>query len=74
MSRKRWKDLSPRTRRVIISVGTVEGMLKSAALYDLARRPARQVRGPKLAWVAAITLINSFGAVPVVYFVRGRRQ
>jgi hypothetical protein len=74
MAGKRWKDLSPRTRRAIIAAGTAEGALKIAALIDLARRPSDQVRGSKLRWAAAIALVNSLGAVPVSYFVRGRRR
>jgi hypothetical protein len=73
-TRKKWKDLSPGTRRLVIAVGTVEGALKIAALVDLAWRPASQVRGSKVAWAAAITLINSLGAIPIVYFIRGRRR
>jgi hypothetical protein len=73
MARKKWKDLSPRARRLIIAGATVEGAVKVAALIDLARRPARQVRGSKLGWAVAITLVNSAGAVPIAYFTRGRR-
>lgn len=72
MARKRWHDLDPRLRRVIIGAGAVEGALKLAALIDLARRPAREVRGSKARWAVAVTLINSAGAVPVAYFLRGR--
>lgn len=70
--RQRWSDLSPRTRRFVIVAGAVEGALKAAALVDLARRPASQVRGSKVRWVVAIIVINSAGLVPVAYFVRGR--
>ncbi|HJQ03393.1 MAG TPA: DUF5652 family protein [Jatrophihabitans sp.] len=68
----RWHDLSPRARRLILAIGTVEGILKIAALIDLARRPASQIRGSKLRWAVSITLINSAGAVPILYFLRGR--
>jgi hypothetical protein len=71
--RTKWKDLSPRTRRLLSVAATVEGALKVAALIDLKRRPATQVRGPKWAWALAITVANSAGLVPVLYFVRGRR-
>ena len=37
MGRKRWSELSPTTRRLIIVGATVEGALKSIALIDLAR-------------------------------------
>jgi hypothetical protein len=70
---KKWSDLSPRTRRVVAVMAALEGAVKVAALVDLARRPATQVRGSKAAWATAIVLVNSAGAVPVAYFLRGRR-
>lgn len=70
---KSWQELSPRARKLIIAAAATEGALKVAALIDLARRPANRIRGSKLRWALAITLINSVGAVPIVYFVRGRR-
>ena len=74
MATKTWKDLSPRTRRLLVLGASVEGLLKAAALADLARRPAGEVRGRKRWWVPAIALSNSLGAVPVAYFVWGRRR
>jgi hypothetical protein len=74
VQRRRWQDLDPRFRRLIIAGAVVEGMLKTAALIDLVRRPSGQIRGPKLGWAAAIVLVNSLGAVPITYFVRGRRH
>jgi hypothetical protein len=71
---KRWQDLSPRTRRFVVVAGVIEGSLKIAALIDLARRPASEVRGSKPRWAAALVLINSVGAVPIAYFARGRRR
>jgi hypothetical protein len=74
MTKKKWSDLSPRARRTIIAVGAGEGLLKVAALVDLARRPATEVRGSKVRWALAVTLVNSVGLVPVAYFVYGRRR
>ena len=74
VAKRTWSELDPRIRGVIIVVGALEGILKLAALIDLARRPAHEVRGPKTYWAVAITLINSIGAVPIAYFVRGRRE
>lgn len=71
--KKQWSDLSARTRRLIVIVAAVEGVLKIAALVDLARRPASAVRGRKAAWAVAVALANSAGAVPIAYFARGRR-
>ena len=68
----RWSELSPKTRKLIIAAGTVEGVLKIAALIDLARRPSERVRGSKRKWAAAILVVNSAGALPIYYFVRGR--
>ena len=70
---KKWGELNPRTRQVLIAGAAFEGTLKLAALIDLARRPAAGVRGSKRLWALAIVLINSVGAVPITYFVRGRR-
>ena len=51
----------------------VEGVLKIAALVDLKRRPAAEIRGRKWVWATVITLANSVGVVPVGYFLLGRR-
>jgi hypothetical protein len=74
MVKKRWDELSPRSRRLILAGGVFEGVLKLAALIDLARRPAGEVRGSKLRWALAVTLINSVGGAPIAYFAYGRRR
>jgi hypothetical protein len=74
MANKAWETLSPRSRRLIITGGAFEGLLKFAALIDLARRPASEIRGSKVRWALAVTLINSIGAVPIAYFAWGRRR
>lgn len=74
MSRRRWSDLSPRTRRAIAVAGTVDAGLKVWALRDLRRRPAEQVRGPKSAWAAALVLVNGAGVGPLGYYLLGRRR
>jgi hypothetical protein len=74
MARRRWNDLSPRTRRLIIVGGAVDGALKVAALADLARRPSADIRGSKVGWAAAIIVVNSAGVIPIVYFRRGRHR
>jgi hypothetical protein len=73
-ARKQWSDLSQRTRRLLIGAAVAEGILKVAALVDIKRRPASQVRGPKWLWATVVTVVGSAGVVPVSYFVVGRRQ
>jgi len=73
MTKRRWSDLSGRDRKLIIAGAAFEGALKVAALLDLKRRPAAEVRGSKLAWASALVLINSVGAAPMAYFKFGRR-
>lgn len=70
----KWNDLDPRVRRAIVIGGAAESALKIAALVDLKRRPSADVHGPKIGWAAAIALINSVGAVPILYFRYGRRR
>ena len=73
VAKEKWDELSPRARRLIVAGGVVEGVLKVAALVDLARRPADEVRGSKVRWALVVTFANSFGLVPLTYFLRGRR-
>jgi hypothetical protein len=73
-ARRQWSDLSQRTRRLLIGAAVAEGMLKVAALIDLKRRPATQVRGPKWIWATVLVLVGSAGVLPISYFVLGRRE
>jgi hypothetical protein len=72
-ARRQWSDLDERTRRLLIAAGVAEGILKVAALIDIKRRPAGQIRGPKWLWATVITVVGSVGVVPVSYFLFGRR-
>ena len=73
-ARRQWSNLSQRTRRLLTIAAVAEGILKLAALIDLKRRPASQVRGPKWAWATVVTVVGSAGVLPVSYFLFGRRQ
>jgi hypothetical protein len=72
-ARRQWSDLSVGTRRLLAITAVAEAILKLAALIDLKRRPASQVRGPKWVWATAVTVVSSAGVVPISYFVLGRR-
>jgi hypothetical protein len=73
-ARKQWSQLSERNRRLLIAAAVAEAILKVAALIDIKRRPASQIRGPKWLWAAVVAVVSSAGVVPVSYFVFGRRQ
>ena len=73
MLARRWADLSDRERRWILFSSICDGVLKIAALVDIKRRPADQIRGSKTVWATAVVLVNSVGVVPLAYFVLGRR-
>ena len=74
VARRQWSDLSQPTRRLLAITAVAEGILKLAALIDLKRRPASQVRGPKWLWATVLAIVSSAGVVPISYFIFGRRQ
>jgi hypothetical protein len=73
-ARRRWSDLSVRTRRLLIAAAVADGALRVAALIDIKRRPASQIWGRKRVWAAAMAVISSAGVLPISYFVFGRRR
>jgi hypothetical protein len=68
-----WSGLSGRKRVLVVLAGVADASLKAVAFTDLKRRPAEQVRGPKLLW-AAMVLINSGGVTSLAYLIFGRRR
>ncbi|HWV86351.1 MAG TPA: PLD nuclease N-terminal domain-containing protein [Capillimicrobium sp.] len=70
-AKKQWSDLSPGQRAAIVGAGIVQVGLLVAALVDIRRRPAKQINGPKGAWVAA-SFVNYAG--PLAYFAFGRKR
>ena len=71
MSNKRWGDLSSTQRKAVVLSGVVQLGLLVAALADIYRRPAREIRGQKRLW-AAVAFVNYVG--PISYFLFGRRR
>lgn len=69
--RKQWSDLTDREKVAIIAAAGVQLTLATAAWWDLAHRPAAQVRGPKAAWALGIA-VNFVG--PIAYFAVGRQR
>jgi saccharopine dehydrogenase (NAD+, L-lysine-forming) len=70
-SKKQWNDLSPQKQLTISLVGLVQVALLGAALVDIRRRPAEQIKGSKKLWTL-VAFINFVG--PITYFVIGRKR
>jgi hypothetical protein len=75
---KKWDELSqPEKSMAVMSfagqavVAMVQVGLLIAALLDLRKRPAEQIKGRKLAWFF-IVFINWVG--PISYFIFGRKK
>jgi hypothetical protein len=68
--KKRWGDLSAAQKGAIALSGAVQLALL-AALVDIYRRPAGEIRGGKRLWVAA-AFVNYVG--PISYSLFGRRR
>jgi hypothetical protein len=69
-TKKRWGDLTPARRAVVVVLGGVQLALQAAALWDLRRRPDRELRGSRRWWTAA-SFVNVVG--PIAYLAFGRR-
>ncbi|HWK27575.1 MAG TPA: PLD nuclease N-terminal domain-containing protein [Solirubrobacter sp.] len=69
--KQRWSDLPPSRRVAVVIAGTIQVSLQIAALVDIRRRPAEQIKGRKATWVA-LSFVNTLG--PLAYFKFGRRR
>lgn len=70
VTKRKWSELTPVQRATIAVVGFVQILLLAAALFDLRRRPAEQIKGNKKLWTLA-AFINFVG--PLAYFLFGRK-
>ena len=68
--KKRWSDLSPRQQKATAGLGIAQVALCVAALADIRRRPAEEIKGSKPIWVA-LSFVNTLG--PLAYFLFGRK-
>ena len=71
MSAKTWSELGRKSRLLIVAGGVAEFSLLAAALIDIRRRPADQIRGSERLWTA-FAFVSFVG--PLSYFTFGRRQ
>jgi hypothetical protein len=70
-TQKRWRDLTSMQKRGITILGIIQVSLLGAALWDIRRRPAEQIRGSKWLWTM-VAFINYVG--PLAYFIVGRKR
>ena len=71
IDKPKWRDLST-GRRIALALSTLVQMaLLGAALWDIRRRPAEEIRGPKPMWTA-LAFVNFVG--PIAYFAFGRKR
>jgi Phospholipase_D-nuclease N-terminal len=66
----RWNSLTGPQRVAVVGGGLAELALTTFALLDLVRRPARELRGSRVAWILACA-VQPFG--PPAYLIWGRR-
>jgi hypothetical protein len=70
---KNWRDLTAREKAPLLLRGIVQSALLAAALLDIYRRPAEEIKGSKWLW-SAMAFANFMGIGPIAYFVFGRRR
>ncbi|MEP7090816.1 MAG: PLDc N-terminal domain-containing protein [Nocardioidaceae bacterium] len=70
MAKKKWSEMSPVQKRMIVVAAAAEAVVTTVAARDLAKRPPEQVRGPKLVWGLLLS-VQPVG--PIAYLVAGRR-
>ncbi len=70
MKSKSWQDFTPAQRLSMMLQSVVQVSLLIAALRDLHRRPAEQIKGSKKLWTALV-FVNYVG--PIAYFLFGRK-
>ena len=69
--KKQWSELSQGQKAAVVAGITVELVLTTVALVDLARRPRAAVRGPKAIWALGC-FVQPIG--PLAYLAMGRRS
>ena len=69
--KKKWSELSPRARVLVVLVAVVQVGLLAAAQWDIQHRPQKQINGPKRLW-RVVSLVNFIG--PLAYFGFGRKR
>lgn len=71
MERKSWANLTEQQKRTLSGAMSVQIVLLTLALIDIARRPKSDIKGSKPVWVL-VSFVNFAG--PVSYFIFGRKK
>ena len=71
MQQRQWKDLPAGRQRRLIITGLVQLTLTSLTLWDLAHRPASQIKGNKRLWTV-LAFVQPVG--PLAYLLFGRKR
>ncbi len=66
----KWQDMTNGQRAGILLAAVVQIALLAAALRDIRKRNAEELRGSKMMW-RAISFVNFIG--PITYFALGRK-
>lgn len=69
--KKKWSELAPLQKIVIILMGFLQFTLLGLAIFDLSKRTPEQLNGSKPMW-SVLVFINYFG--PIAYFIFGRKN
>jgi len=70
---KSWSDLTARERIPFVARGIIQVALLAAALADIYRRPAEEIRGSRWLW-SMVALVNFMGIGPICYFAFGQKR
>ena len=70
---KKWSELTAREKAPFVLRGIIQLALLAAALADIHRRPAKEIRGSKWVW-SVVAFVNFMGIGPIAYFLFGRKR
>ncbi|MDO5677031.1 MAG: hypothetical protein Q4G35_05935 [Propionibacteriaceae bacterium] len=73
-AKKKMQDLPGWVKALLGVFGALDVVLRVLAVMDAAKRPDDELNGPKKVWLPALSVVSSFGLLPAVYFLLGRRD
>jgi hypothetical protein len=70
---KRWNELTTRQKTPFVLRGIFQFALLAAALLDICRRPAEEIKGSKWLW-SPVAFVSFMGTGPIAYFLFGGKR